>query len=958
MRRMHSLPLRIGIPILLFFVALVVAPYTWYANVRRAEDLIEATEALELRELATHVRRTAQHLARRGETDDLRDELTVAGGHSDVVLIALLDEANRVLAASRPDAEQGSPEAVLPAFSTLSWSQLTSHLSRARRGHDVLLELSAQGRYIFAFAPVTLAIETHRAGSPPIGILFLQTDLAAAKATARSSARRDALTELLMVFVGVVLLGFSLDRLVTRRLRSLARTAARFGAGDRAARAPVDGPKELADLGRTFNAMAQQLGEDQDALLSAKRFNEGILSSINEGICVYDREFVCIARNRFMAELSGIANEDVVGKALLDQFPTLRPHDIEAVFRTALAGRTTDLGHPIGRVKGSTTVLPPGAENELTNDSGVVWTWPTYHPYRDESGQVIGVIQVVSDYTQRKRAEDEIKSSNRSLLIQSRQTGALAQLGHHALTSGSFDMLTEEATRVAADVLGTEIGILYLLTEQSNEFYCKAAHGVPRELYERHRVPNDPKVPPGPTFARGGPVATEDLRLSPYEFPPVLFELGIVSAVGVPLYTRGQPAGVLAVRSKTRRIFSDSDVNFLQSVGHVLAAALEREHNEQELRDREAELRLVTDNMAAALFYFDRDQIIRFHNRVFALTLGRSREQINDHSLNEVLGETAYGNIKNFLSRALSGETVQFERDHTLAGREVRRLSVRFAPRFDSTNAVKGGIAIETDVTEQYRAESQLRQAQKMEAVGQLTGGIAHDFNNLLTVIAGNLQLLEDGVGSNPCMVKSLQTALHAVESGAELTHKLLTFSRQQTLQSRPTDINRLVADTAEMLVRTLGKLIDVRTILEPMLPNALVDPTQLETAILNLALNARDAMPHGGTLKIETGLVVIDGDITDEVEGGPYVTLTVSDNGDGMRPETAARAFEPFFSTKSFGKGSGLGLSMVYGFVKQSGGHITLHSEQGCGTIFCLYFPAAQMGLESTRSNKVRADA
>ncbi len=251
-----------------------------------------------------------------------------------------------------------------------------------------------------------------------------------------------------------------------------------------------------------------------------------------------------------------------------------------------------------------------------------------------------------------------------------------------------------------------------------------------------------------------------------------------------------------------------------------------------------------------------------------------------------------------------------------------------------------------TDITEKKIVEDQLRQAQKMEVVGQLTGGIAHDFNNLLAIMIGNLELAAEAADPNGEQYGHIGRALAAAERGATLTRQLLAFSRKQILQPQLVNLNNLVPRTTELFHRALGETIEIETVLTGGLWKIMVDPAQLEHALLNLAINARDAMPRGGRLTIETANIRLDEEyrqLNRFAEPGPYVMLAVSDTGTGMAPEVAARAFEPFFTTKEVGKGSGLGLSMVYGFVKQSGGHVQIYSEVGRGTTVKLYFPRAR---------------
>jgi signal transduction histidine kinase/CheY-like chemotaxis protein len=241
-------------------------------------------------------------------------------------------------------------------------------------------------------------------------------------------------------------------------------------------------------------------------------------------------------------------------------------------------------------------------------------------------------------------------------------------------------------------------------------------------------------------------------------------------------------------------------------------------------------------------------------------------------------------------------------------------------------------------------AEAALRQSQKMEAVGQLTGGLAHDFNNLLTGVSGNLELLEMRLAQGRIgeLARYVNTAQGAAKRAASLTHRLLAFSRRQTLDPAPTDVNRLVAGMDELIRRTMGPAIQVKVIGDADLWPVLVDQNQLENALLNLCINARDAMPDGGSLTIETTNHEFEGAEARalELDDGAYISLCVVDTGQGMTPDVIARAFDPFFTTKPIGEGTGLGLSMVYGFVRQSGGQARIYSEPGDGTKLCLYLP------------------
>lgn len=263
---------------------------------------------------------------------------------------------------------------------------------------------------------------------------------------------------------------------------------------------------------------------------------------------------------------------------------------------------------------------------------------------------------------------------------------------------------------------------------------------------------------------------------------------------------------------------------------------------------------------------------------------------------------------------------------------------------FDESGRAIRRTGVGIDLTKQRLLEEQLRQSQKMEAVGQLTGGLAHDFNNLLTGITGGLEMLSIRVqqGRVGELARYVHAAQGAAKRAAALTHRLLAFSRRQTLDPKPTDVNRLVSGMTELLQRTIGPVVELEFVAAGGLWSTLVDRGQLESALLNLCINARDAMPDGGKITIETGNKWLDERAARqrELPPGQYITVCVSDTGTGMPPEVVARAFDPFFTTKPIGLGTGLGLSMVYGFARQSGGEVRIYSELDRGTMVCLYLP------------------
>lgn len=334
------------------------------------------------------------------------------------------------------------------------------------------------------------------------------------------------------------------------------------------------------------------------------------------------------------------------------------------------------------------------------------------------------------------------------------------------------------------------------------------------------------------------------------------------------------------------------------------------------------------------------------------LAWSRAAEAIFAYSADEVLGKpypvVPEGGEKEFdalLQQAMAGERLRdvHVRRKRKDGR-LRDVRASSAPIYDDDGeTVRGTVYAMEDMTERFVMEEKLRHAQKLEAVGQLTGGIAHDFNNLLSIMTMNLDLLEDRLEGDAEAGELLESARAGAFRGAELTQRLLAFGRRQSLLPVITDLNELLPELAKVLRRTLGDHIAVTTSPAEDLWSTFVDTSQVENAILNLAINARDAMPEGGRLHIETGNAHLDAEYATgyiDVSPGDYVMISVSDTGCGMPPELMEQAFDPFFTTKEAGHGTGLGLSMVYGFAKQSGGHVRIYSEVGHGTTVKLYLP------------------
>jgi len=430
-----------------------------------------------------------------------------------------------------------------------------------------------------------------------------------------------------------------------------------------------------------------------------------------------------------------------------------------------------------------------------------------------------------------------------------------------------------------------------------------------------------------------------------------LLGIGIRALLNVPLREQGRFVAVLYLHDSQVREWNEDEIEFVRNVADRIWAASERVKAMAQLRRANETLEQRVEERTR-----ERDRVWNVSQELLVVTDFEGRFLSVNPAWHTLLGwsqEELLGKNSTWLEHPEDREKTQGEREHLFSGERTQRFENRLrhkdgSYRLLSWTAVpvpEGQIlyASARDITQQRQIEEQLRQSQKMEAVGKLTGGVAHDFNNLLQVIAGNLQLLQRDVAGNERGQRRVRTAIGSVERGARLAAQLLAFARRQPLAPVVIHLGRLVRGMDELLRRSLGEDIEVETVISGGLWNTSVDPNQLENVILNLAINARDAMHNTGKLTIEVSNAMLDDRyalVHPEVTPGQYVLLAVSDTGGGMTPEVMERAFEPFFTTKPEGRGTGLGLSMVYGFVKQSGGHVKIYSEIGHGTTLKIYLP------------------
>jgi len=595
----------------------------------------------------------------------------------------------------------------------------------------------------------------------------------------------------------------------------------------------------------------------------------------------------------------------------------------------------------------------------------------------------------------RRQASDVLREEARRLATLNRTGAALA-------AELDLERLVQTVTDAAVELTGAQFGaFFYNVVNQNGESYMLyTLSGAPRDAFANFPMPRNTPVF-AMTFRGEGVVRSDDILSDPrygqnppfHGMPPG--HLPVRSYLAVPVVSRtGEVLGGLFFGHEQTGVFTERAELAVTSIAAQAAVAidnarlfrqseesraelqrlnakLERRVEERtrevsetiaQLRDTEQRFRLLVQGVTDyAIFMLDADGFITSWNTGAQRIKGYAPEEIIGQHFSRFYTEEDRRNRIPQRNLGLAVRNGKFEGE----GWRVRKDGERFWAGVvldaihDETGAVVGFAKVTRDLTEKRAIEEQLRQAQKMEAVGQLTGGIAHDFNNILQVVLGNLDALRRRTSEGEDTPETRDwrrltaAAMRGAERGATLTQRLLAFSRRQPLDAKPTDVNKLVAGISDLLHRTLGERIAIETVTAGGLWRVSIDPNQLENAILNLAVNARDAMPNGGKLTIETANAFLDEAYTatqHDVSPGQYVLISVTDSGTGMTKETVAKAFEPFFTTKELGQGTGLGLSQVYGFVKQSGGHVKIYSEPGEGTTVKLYLPRlhGEAGAES----------
>ena len=632
--------------------------------------------------------------------------------------------------------------------------------------------------------------------------------------------------------------------------------------------------------------------QSESAVRESRNLLRAIIDAVPMTIHVKDTDGRYVLVNADMASELGQPAESLIGKRVDDVFPE------------AYASQVTEREHQLI----ATGEATPLFEEEYRDHAGRLSTWLARKvPLRDEHGRVKYIVSAGLDITDRKKAEATIRESQ-------------------SLLRAIIDAVP--ATVTVKDVEGR-----YVVVNAYQANYL----GRPIEWFEGRSVAD---------------VYSAEYVRQIAERDRLVVETGRTHRFYETDYRGpdGQLSSWIGIRAPIRD--GNGAIRYIASVGLDIS---DRRRSELALEQSERRFRHLVESSDVVPYTWDvdsrrfryvgpqierilgiRPEVLKYEEQWLAMILPEDREAARQHAAS--FNDEPHDEYFEYRVLRPDGRIVWV--------RDIIKIETR-------EDGSRVGFGFIFDITESKSREQQLAQAQKMDAVGKLTGGVAHDFNNLLTVILGSLELLEHSVRDDPQGVARVRLASEAARRGADLTQRLLTFARQQMLAPRTVNLNECVASMGELLRRTLGESVTVRMQLAADLWPVRVDQTWLESAVLNLAVNGRDAMPDGGTLTIETANQQLDETVSwqgADILPGRYVVLLVSDTGTGMTPEILARAFDPFFTTKEVGKGTGLGLSMVYGFVEQSGGHVRIYSEAGLGTTVKIHLPAVVSAGEGER--------
>jgi len=689
---------------------------------------------------------------------------------------------------------------------------------------------------------------------------------------------------------------------------------------------------ELARLNDVLKADNLERKRAEETLKESQQWLTAIFESSRDGIIVEESERIVYA-NQSYAHLFGYEPDELIGQPVWlvsEQEPSERMLEYS---RRRMRGEEAPSLYPFrGTRKDGTTV-----DLEASVSTAKI-------------GAKTYIISLCRDITERKRLEDEQQIISEIIrgVIATSDLEALLNLIHASISKCIY----AENCFVALYDESTELMHFEFWVDKLDPRPLPRPIGVGFSSY---------------VLRTGEPLLLDRERTEKMYQSGQVEKSGSASAswLGVPLRTPTSTIGVLVVQHYgDENAYTQRDVDFLASVAGQIALVIERKRAEEALSKQRAFLRQVIDLNPSFIFAKDRQGRFTLVNQALAEAYGTTVEGLlgkTDADFNANKEEVEWFRRDDLQVMDARSERFIPEEVITDASGKVRWLQTIKRPIISQDRKADQILGVATDITERKKAEhalreseEQLRQAQKIESIGTLAGGIAHDFNNLMTAVTGYSELTLRSLKTDDPLRSKIEEIKKAGERAASLTRQLLAFSRKQMLQPRVLNLNTVITGMGRMLPRMIGEDIDVRIHLDASLGQIKADPGQIEQVLMNLAINARDAMPEGGRLTIKTENIHLDGKIAKRrliVEPGNYVMLSVSDNGCGMDAETQTHIFEPFFTTKEIGKGTGLGLSTVYGIVKQSGGSIWVYSEVGRGTTFKIYLPRVDEVIEAEES-------
>ena len=728
-----------------------------------------------------------------------------------------------------------------------------------------------------------------------------------------------------------------LYRVVIRRLVTIVSATSRIAEGGYGALVPVETRDEIGVLSESFNRMSLEIKTRADLLRESEEKHRTLISNIPDVVWTAAEDGQVVFASANVMGIMGYTPEEIYADPRI-WFSSVHPDDIEMVRRAY-----SDFF--------SMNKVFDEVYRMRTKDGRWIWVNDRATAAYERDG-VKYTDGVFSDITEKKLAEERIERLNRLYAVLSRINEAIVRVR-------DTEKLCEEACRIAVEEGGFLFAWIGVVDDGTKSVKPVASSGACAEYLSTMdiSVSEEPagRCPAGTAVSEGRPVVCNDIGNDPdmAQWKERALECRFGSLAAIPLWRGGKPMGAMSLYSGVQGSFNEEDVALLEALAADISYAMESIESERKAKtadEARRELKLkyedLANNLTVGIFrttWGDDARFIEVNRALAEMFEASSREELQEMTVSSFYCDPA--GREEFLKK--------LDRDGFVRGEEAE-LKTRKGRRFwASVTAVRKAQdnevfldGIVEDITERKNIEDQFRQAQKMEAVGQLAGGIAHDFNNILTALIGYGNLLLMKKGDDDLVRSYSDHILTLSEKAASLTQGLLAFSRKQVLNPQPTDINELVRRVEKIFKRLIGEDIELTASLcaEPLVVKA--DSTQIEHVLMNLATNARDAMPGGGRIAISTEAAVIGRDFVDAHGYGRHAVIVFSDTGEGMSEEILKKVFEPFFTTKGVGKGTGLGLSMVYGIVKQHNGFIDVASNPGAGTTFRIYLPLAEEAL------------